>query len=250
MLRIVCLVSVLSLALASCGRGTGADPVARTTASGPASVRTEVVLRHARQFEELGDRPAGSQSEFAAATYITGHLQQAGYVVRLDAVPVENLVRSSNVVALPPSPAPPEIVVTAPYDTGPASAAGGDAVAVLLEVARALRVAAPDHRVEFVALGAEFARSEGGSLGSRRAIRVLQEEDASPQIVQLLGSSSPDVAAEGPAAGALCDPSSCDSRIAYPVDPFMKAGFDRTLVDGPPEALGPLLLDYLEERSR
>lgn len=182
------------------------------------------MTQHASQFEDdLPHRPAGSQQEFAAATYITGHLQQAGYLVELDAVPVEDAVRSSNVIALPPSGEEPEIVVVVAYDTGAQNLDAGTSIGTFLEAARALRVVVPNHSVQFVALGAENTRLDGGSLGSRRLIRILQEDGVEPQIVRI-GETEFE-------------------------DPFVAAGFERDVFHIPPDDPQDLL-DYLEERSQ
>ena len=165
------------LALVSCT----ADETPRPTASpsGPPTIESDAIGKHAEEFtQDLPDREAGSQEEFAAATYITAHLQQAGYVVEFDSVPVANTVRSTNVVALPPSGEDPEYLVSVAYD-----AAGDPAsIGAFLELARALRTAVPDHSVEFVALGAESAPVEGGLLGTRRMIKLLEDRELNPEI--------------------------------------------------------------------
>lgn len=171
--------------LASCTDG-GNAPGPGASPSGPPTIQPDVIERHAQQFEEeLPDRIAGSQQEFAAATYITAHLQQAGYVVEFDAVPVANTVRSTNVVGLPPSTKDPDYLVTVAYD----AAGRPDAIGTFLEVARALRAAVPAHSVEFVALGAESAQVDGGHLGTRRLIKLLQDRELRPKVFLLADSS-------------------------------------------------------------
>ena len=223
------------------------------------------VERHATQFDrDLASRPAGSQQEFAAASYLTAHFQKAGYLVELDAVPVEDLVRSSNVVALPPSREEPAIVVAAGYDTTPGSRPAGATLGTLLEVARALRVAVPEHSVQFVALGAEHTGLGGGRLGSRRLARVLQDAELDPEIVQLVAIADGEKDAfDGPAEDDFCrlalearpEPRgggavACSSvGLGIDPDPFEGAGFERTLVDAG-SGFGAVLLDYLIERSQ
>ena len=88
----------------------------------------------------------------------------------------------------------------------------------------ALRVAEPEHPVQFVALGAEHTTVNGGSLGSRRLIRLVRVAEIDPEIVQIV------------------------MRTGIPT--FEKAGFDTNVV-GPDDAdVGPRLLDYLLEASR
>ena len=183
------------------------------------------MTRHATQFEEdVPQRPAGSQQEFAAASYITGHLQQAGYLVELDSVPVEDTVRSTNVIALPPSGDEPQVVVTVAYDNA-GSARSAVTIGTFLELARALRVAVPEHSVEFVALGAELTNVNGGSLGSRRLIEVLKDRDLDPEVIVIVDVQDEDVGTS-----------------------FAGAGFESRLIRLPTDDPGDLL-DYLEERA-
>ena len=149
-------------------------------------MQPEVVRRHARQFDdELAMRRAGSQQEFAAGAYIVAHLQQAGYTTRLDAVPVENLIRSTNVVALPPSGGVPHAVVAVGYDAPQDGAPNGEAVGVFLEVARAFKLLHPQHEVEFVALGAENTQLRGGHLGAEKLAATVVDFEPEPLVIML-----------------------------------------------------------------
>jgi hypothetical protein len=220
---------------------------------GPPRVELETVASHARQFdEEEPERPAGSQEELAASAYVVAHLTEAGYVSRLDAVPVKDLVRSTNVVALPPGGGEPEVLVVTGYDSAPGSPPAGRALGTWLEVARALRAVEPGHGVGFVALGAEHALVEGGNLGSRRLAQQLADEDRNPHVIVLDAIGGGPFAATGAAAAEL----ESEARArgfgrgdtapgSRPGDVFTAAGFDTTVVSGPPEAVGPVLLAYL-----
>ncbi|HEX2296454.1 MAG TPA: hypothetical protein VHN37_14255 [Actinomycetota bacterium] len=225
-------------------------------ATGPPQVRAETIAEHARQFdEEEPDRPAGSQDELAASVYIVAHLTDAGYVSRLDAVPVEDLVRSTNVVALPPSGEEPEALVVVAYDTGQGSAPGGHSIGVWLEVARALRAVEELHSVQFVALGAEHATVEGGRLGSRRLAQQLEDDGGSPPVfvIQDLDDGGAAVSVDGAAAAALTREARAlglraRSGAAFDAGPgevFTAAGLDTTVVGGDAEAAGRVLLAYL-----
>lgn len=195
--------ALLGLSSVACISGREA-PSDAPAAQGPAGVRPEVVDEHARQFdEELPEREAGSQQEFAAATYITGHLQQAGYRVRLASVPFKDLVRSTNVVALPPGEGEIAAVVTVLYDTTTGTPPNGRDIGLFLELARALRVAEPDHNVQFVALGAEVTGQDGGNLGSRALAAELDDLEEPPPVIGLLEVSSGGFRALGPAGGEL-----------------------------------------------
>ena len=224
-------------------------------ATGPAEVRAGTVEEHARQFdEEEPVRLAGSQEELAASAYVVAHLTDAGYVSRLDAVPVENLVRSTNVVALPPSGEEPDVLVVVAYDSTATSEPGGLAIGVWLEVARALRTIELEHSVQFVALGAEHAPQGGGRLGSRRLARQLTDEGRSPEVVvveDVVEGDGPAALAGAAAAAIEKEARSLGIEVrAAPAmsgagEVFDRAGFDTTVVGGGAHALGPVLLSYL-----
>lgn len=243
------------MALAACASED--TPPAHVAAPGPPEVRAEAVARHASELaRELPGRRAGTQQELAAATYVLGHLQRAGYVARLVDVPVANLVRSTDVVALPPGGGDPEVVVTTPYDVAAGAPAdeGAAAVGVLLELARALRVAAPRHAVQFAALGAE--RSADDRLGARRLARVLLDDGVDPLVVSIervdpaLDGS---FAARGPGAEELAgvarrlgvDEGPVSAARPPSPDVFTQARFDHVSVAGGPDDVGRVLLAYL-----
>jgi hypothetical protein len=222
------------------------------TPSGPPTVDLDAVARHAEQFEnEIPIRTAGSPEEEIATSYLLAHMQQAGYLVRLDGVPVKDLVRSTNVVAPPPSGADPETAVIVAYDTGPDGAGDATVLGLWLELARALNVKDPDHTVEFVALGADHAAVEGAPLGQRRLARFLTDEDLDPQIVHIyetgntaISGFGPDIEAILEEAGPAARPSG--SPPADP-DPLSDAGFDHTFVTGTVDQVGPALLKFLSQ---
>ena len=215
-------------------------------ADGPPRVRVEVVTRHAAQFDggELESRPAGSQQELSAATYILGHLQQAGYGARLEAVPVENLVNSTDVLAVPPSGGAPATVVAVAYDTVAGSRGFGANIGLFLELARALKVAEPRHDVLFAALGAENTSLRGGGLGSQRLIGLLAEEGGEPLVLTIEDvGGGPAVCIDG--SERIAGPPGC--RPPPGGDPFAEAGLRYLLASGRPEPLGRALLDLLQE---
>lgn len=250
--------ALLLLLLALCAACSTLPEGQKSTepATGPPEVRLDTVAEHARQFdEEEPDRPAGSQDELAASVYVVAHLTDAGYVSRLDAVPVQDLVRSTNVLALAPSGEEPAALVVVSYDTGEGSDTGGYSIGTWLEVARALRAIEPEHDVQFVALGAEHATVEGGQLGSRRLAQQLEDEGKSPPVVVLqdvLAGDAP-VAAEGAAAESIAEAArETGARVASggslgpgPGDVFTAAGFETTVVGGGAGSAGAALLEYL-----
>jgi len=208
----------------------------------------DVIDRHAAEFaDEVPRRPAGSQQEQIAATYILGHLQQAGYPARLDGVPVGDLVRSTNVIAVPRGGAEPRYLVAVAYDTPEDESVSAVSIGVFLEVARALSVVGGDRPVEFVALGAEFAEPSEG-LGSRAMARLLTGDGFEPQIIYLSPELSRDaLSAQGPLSEDLQAGAGVtgDTQAAGAAEVFEEAGFEVTLVDGAPEVVARRLVEFL-----
>jgi hypothetical protein len=224
-------------------------------AAGPPEIEPSTIERHARQFdEEEPVREAGSQQELAASAYVVAHVTDAGYVFRLDAVPVRDLVRSTNVVALPPGGGEPETIVVTGYDSTETSEPNGHAIGVWLEVGRALRVVDREHSVQFVALGAEEAGAGGGHLGSRRLAQQLADDGRSPAIVvvgpvvagggraEVSGAAEDEVVAAAGEAGAG---TTSGAALSGTGEVFDAAGFETTVVSGGAEAVARVLLAYL-----
>lgn len=223
--------------------GDEEGPAPAIAAGGPPEVRAEVVERHAAQFDrDLESRPAGSQQELSAATYILGHLQRAGYGARLEAVPVENLVSSTDVLAVPPGGAVPATVVAVAYDTAAGTRGFGADIGLFLELARALKVADPEHDVLFAALGAENTALGGGNLGSRRLLGLLDEQGADPLVLTIEGVGPGPVCIDG--SEPLAGTPGCGAPA--PAGPYAEAGLLHAVASGAPEPLGRALLDLLQ----
>jgi hypothetical protein len=211
------------------------------------------VAAHAAQFDDkLPSRPAGSQEEEIASSYLLAHMQTAGYLVRLDGVPVKDQVRSTNVLGAPPDGRPPTIVLAVAYDTPPGGGSDGALLGLWLELARALNVKDPGHSVEFAALGADHAELPGAPLGERRLAQLLSDQQLTPEIVQIVSTDGP-VSAAGPLAEEILKlvprgvtagnvPGVCSEAAC---DPLRAAGLAHTYVSGPPGVLAPILLRYL-----
>jgi hypothetical protein len=228
--------------IALCG-ACAAEPPVDTSSSGAPSIDVATVREHAGQFEEeVPVRDPGSQEELAAASYILGHLQQAGYVPLLDAVPVGDLVESTNVVAMPPGGGSPTFLVAVSYGASKGTTTA-EAIGTFLELARALNVKAPDHRVGFVALGAEESPRLGSALGTLRLLQYLEDEELEPHIITLAPGSRLEVT--GPAAEGIEEASEASS--APRDDLFARAGLEHSTVAGPPRAVGEALLDFLDD---
>jgi hypothetical protein len=212
-------------------------------------VLASAIEDHAEQFEsELPLREPGSDEELQASVYILGHLQDAGYVPLLDAVPVGDLVESTNLVALPVGGAEPQHLVAVSYGNTEAGS-GGEAIGVFLELARALNAANQDHAVAFVALAAEGSPRLGASLGTRRLLQYLEDEDLSPHVITLAADGSmEEVRAAGSRAeeviGLFEDPA---PGAPLRDDIYARARLEHTVIFGPPDEVGEVLLDYLDD---
>lgn len=250
--------ALLLLLTASLGIAcTGSSPGERATeVEGPPRVDMTTVQEHADQFDtDVPIREAGSQEEQAAASYITGTLQQNGYLVRLEAVPVGDLVSSSNLIGQPPGGELPQVIVTVGYGTDEDGDSDGLALGLFLELARALNVEEPNHEVFFVGLGAEDADVEVGYLGSRRLAQMMTDEDWDPLVIQLIDvSEGGQLGASGARADEFIEAMTATTgpfvefdrgTVKVEVDVFDRAGFESLLVTGDAEKLSEVLLDYL-----
>lgn len=250
----------LLLLAASCSSASTDTPVAEPT--GPPVVQQDVVDRHAQQFDDdLSVRVAGSQEEFAASAYLLGHLQRAGYVVRLEPVPVGDLVRSTDVIAVRPGDEAPSTVVAVAYDSPSPVEPSGESLGLFLELARALAVASPQHSTWFVALGAQGAPTDGGNLGSKILGKVLREEDLDPLVMMInpsfgaasvAGSGAHELSTWGADHGMDAADSSRLSEKAIDegsVILFGRSDVDYVWVSGSTSKVGPLLLGFLEDRE-
>jgi hypothetical protein len=210
-----------------------------------------VVQQRAHWFDRNDPvRVAGSQQELVASSYLLARLEEAGYVVSLDPVPVGNLLHSTNVIGLPPSGEAATVVIV-DYDTSSATPSGGVALGTFLEVARALRVVDPHHAVEFAALGAEHIAVNGGQVGARSLIELLRSQSPVPRIVRIgdLREGLPNVSVAGPDARSIRAAARRSQLVVQvagsaPKDAFTDAGFAETVIDGN-GAVGSVLLAFL-----
>lgn len=249
----------LGLALAAlllAGCATRSVTSRRPATTGPPRVQPLVVARQARWFDATDPgRAAGSQGELVAGSYLLARLEQAGYLVKLDPVPVGNLLHSTNVIALAPSGTPSTVVIV-DYDTSGSFSGDGAAIGTFLEVARALRVAEPRHSVEFAALGAEHVDVNGGQVGARSLIELLKQQPGEPQIIRLahISDTASGISVIGRGAPAFRRAAAADgvhvaASAALTDDVFTSAGFGETVVEGGP-SLGPVLLSYLRHEAK
>ena len=241
--------ALLALGLVACTSGFSGNPKPVASQSLPSAPRVldPLVARHARQFDEdIPLRPAGSQEELAAAGYISGHLQLAGYAIRLDSVPVADQVKSSNVVALPPSGGDPRIVVTVVYDSD-GQTLTGSSIGLFLELARALKIEMPDHRVEFVAEGATATNREGGAIVLREELSRSEELPSVVAIGPTRPSSPIILFGSDKIAGSIraeLDERGSSYRLVGPPD-SVDQEVPTASVQGDASMLGPSLLAYL-----
>ncbi|MEA2516745.1 MAG: hypothetical protein QOG16_583 [Actinomycetota bacterium] len=245
-------VAIALVSLPAClgSDATGVPP----TPEGPPVIQYEVVRQHAEQFNvDVPDRPPGSQHETAAASYILGHLQLAGYSPRLDRVPVENTLNSTNVVAMPPNGSDPEFLIAVPYDTPLVGGhfQSGREIGLFLELARSLTVADPDHSVAFAALGAETDDNRG----TRRLAQFLLDEEIEPSVI-LFRFREPTFESQMLVQGSCAGPNDISPYSSTLTDgdctewstadnAITGAGFELTYVDGDIEELGRGLFEFL-----
>ena len=237
--------TLLAVVLIACG-GAGSLEGPEVTATGPPEIDFALVRRHAQQFDvDLPSRPPGSQQELAAATYILGHLQLAGYAPLLDAVPVRDQVHSSNVIAVPPSGAEPKVVVTVAYDTSGQGLHTGTEIGLFLELARALNIAVPDHAVGFAALGAEGADGRG----SAALLGFFEEQGLEPSVISVRTGAR---GGESLYAQGSCTTTDFQlmafedcSDNAQSDATFSPRRFQFTRVEGDPEVMGGTLFEFL-----
>jgi len=127
----------------------------------------------AAEIAAFGPRVAGSSAERLAGDVVADAFGKLGYRVRKQAVPLPEGGRSRNIIAR--SPGPLRVIVVAHLDgvsAGPAANDNGSGVAVMIELARALR---GERGLLLAAVGAE-ERVESGSpihLGAARLARAL-----------------------------------------------------------------------------
>lgn len=143
--------------------------------------------------EDLGPREATSRGFARAARFVERRLDDLGYDVRTQPVPVPAGTswgvdvpagESVNVVAVAPGTdlAQPHLVVGAHLDTVPQAPGGVDnasGISVVLEVARLASLRPPPQPVVFVAFGAEEPRGPGDDLhhfGSQAYVAALPPE--------------------------------------------------------------------------
>jgi hypothetical protein len=243
MQRVVPFLVALLLLVGCDGIGRSEGP--QVTPSGPPEIDFALVRQHAQQFDvDLPSRPPGSQQELAAATYILGHLQLAGYSPLLDAVPVKDQVQSSNVIAVPPTGVEPRVMVTVGYDTSGRGLHTGTGIGLFLELARAINVAYPDHAVGFAALGAE----EGDGRGSAALASFFDEQDLEPSLISMQVGQGYQRVVVGSCAGAGTDLvliEECVGPARFDDDPFSAHGLQHTMVRGDPTGVGSILFRFL-----
>ena len=166
-----------------------------------------------------------------------------------------DLVESTNLLGFPPSGKDPTTIVTVAFDSRPDDDPWGQSIGLFLELARALYASDPDHRVQFVALGAERTTDHKGS---RRLAQQLREAQTDPFLVTVAAVSPEaplsfvgDGAAEiaGTADDMGLESAEADFGSLADVDVFGRAGFDHLLVTGPPDEVGPVLLEWLRSQA-
>jgi alkaline phosphatase isozyme conversion protein len=186
--RIVSLLSLLTMLSAALGAPAGAQP---TPPIVPGDLTLETLTRHIRALAvEIGARPAATHAEVLAAEYIAAQFEQWGYAVAIQEFEVPAAIPrvSRNVVAHRPSSLPSgdgkTILAGAHMDSVSAGTGADDnaaGVAVLLAAAEALAAMDTVRPITFVAFGAE----EVGQHGSQHFVDALSEEALADLLVMV-----------------------------------------------------------------
>jgi hypothetical protein len=142
-----------------------------------AGISGERALNAVRHIASFGQRPAGGRHERLVASHVAGELAAFGYTVKTQRVRLPNGKYSRNVVGRTGGPV--RVIVVAHIDgvyNTVAANDNGSGVAVLLEVARALR---DKPGVLVAGLGAEERHVTGSRyhLGSRKLVRSLTADE-------------------------------------------------------------------------
>lgn len=197
MKRMLPLLAALALLLSGCGR-RGYDLSARRI-----QADTEYLC------EQIGDRPTGTDKERAAADWLEGQLEEAGFSRQdgsLLRVPFQGLfdLTSENVIAVcNPGSEGPILCVMAHYDTvagSPGARDNSSSVAVLLELARYLgpERAGLTGQVRLLFLGSE----ENGYHGASAYVGTLSQEERQRHLAVFNMENS--AASPGPGAILTC----------------------------------------------
>lgn len=197
MKRILPLLAAMILLLSGCGRRDYGLSVQRIQAD------TEYLC------EQIGDRPAGTDKERAAADWLEERLEEAGFSDRdgsLLRLPFQGLfgLTSENVIAVcNPGAQGPILCVMAHYDTvagSPGARDNSSSVAVLLELARYLgpERAGLKGEVRLLFLGSE----ENGYHGASAYVEGLSQEERQRHLASFNMENS--AASPGPGAILTC----------------------------------------------
>jgi alkaline phosphatase isozyme conversion protein len=139
----------------------------------------EVARPLIRDLTNMGARPAGSQGEAQAASYIESVFKALGYSIENQPFTGDaagKTVSSANIVALKKGTSSQEIIVGAHYDSsdgGPGADNNASGVAVMLEVAKLIQNTTTPYTIRFIAFGAK----ESGLLGSYAYLNQMTQEE-------------------------------------------------------------------------
>jgi Iap family predicted aminopeptidase len=192
---------LVGLLMLETGLTTAAPPEALSTSTAPTrSIRpfsTYYAMRHVRRLAgKIGPRVRATRAEKRAARYFRHELQDKGFVTNVQHFKVDG-GRSRNVVAWWPGARRYPVVIGAHIDTVPGAPGANDnasGVAILIEIARALRGRKHVRNVRLVAFGSEEYGSNGTHhVGSHVFVKRLGRKGRR----KLAGMVSVDMVADG-----------------------------------------------------
>ncbi|MDO8963370.1 MAG: M28 family peptidase [Coriobacteriia bacterium] len=155
-----------------------------TVAPKPRPLRLDVrrVLADSLAIERFGVRPGGSGAEHRAADYVAARMRALGYTVRIEEFPVP-AGTSRNVIARMPGADPRVLVLGGHVDSKRGTLGANDdaaGCAILLEIARVVKVRRPPVTVEFVFFGSEEyndGKPRDHHWGSRYRVRRMSKAE-------------------------------------------------------------------------
>ncbi len=210
------------IAFATLAVGVALVAAAAAQQTKAARVDGDAALRHVERLVALGPRPSGSPALDRARDYIVGELRRSGIesrVRRFDAATPHGRIGMANIVAVVPGRRPDVIMLAGHYDTKwfkefrfVGANDGGSSAALLIELARALRVTPRDFTYWIVWFDGEEARArwtpEDSLYGSRRLADELRREGRLPKalvVVDMIGDKDLGILREAVSTAWLTD---------------------------------------------
>lgn len=162
--------------------------ITRTPVPAVGSAPGEIAFAHITSIaDDIGPRPAGTESEAQTTEYIIASLKALGYAPEsqpFTTTSKNGVVHSANVIAVKQGLSPQEIIVGAHYDSAQVGTGADDnasGVGVLLEVAERIKDIPTPYTIRFILFGAE----EIGLQGSKYYTGQMKQEEIQNTIAMI-----------------------------------------------------------------